>query len=66
MHGGEPVLSTVGWAEADRSKIRGIIAEAGVLGWGGGLRAKTSLEILQLVQVKTTRNKSRRLLLGAF
>lgn len=31
-----------------------------------GLRAKTSLEILQLVQVKTTQNKSRRLLLGTF
>lgn len=46
------------------SKIRGIIAEAGVLGWGG-IRAKTSLEILQLVQVDTTQNKSC-LLLGKF
>lgn len=32
----------------------------------GGLRAKTCLEILQLVQVKTTQNKSRRPLLGKF
>lgn len=39
--------------------------EAGVLGWGGGIRAKTSLEILQLVQVETTPNKSC-LLLGKF
>lgn len=61
------MLSTVGWAEAHRGRSEGLSRRRGFWdGGGGGLRAKTSLEILQLVQVKTTRNKSRRLLRGKF
>lgn len=63
MHGGEPVLSPIGRAEADHRRSEGFSWRRGF--WDGrGIRA-TSLEILQLVQVKTTQNISC-LLLGKF
>lgn len=57
MHGGEPVLSPVGRAEADHRRSEGFSWRRGF--WDGrGIRATASLEILKLVQVETTQNKS--------